>query len=130
MDPDAATVLIVDDEPLNVDLLEQELGAAGYRTLSAASGEEALASVAKTPPDLILLDVVMKGVDGYETCRRLRAMPSEKGLIIIALTGWGQSADREQTSAAGFDAHLVKPVDPENVLALINLLGQNNTLPA
>ena len=66
-------MLIVDDEPLNVDLLEQELAAAGYRTIAAQSGEDALAAAAKSKPDLILLDVMMAGIDGYETCKRIKS---------------------------------------------------------
>jgi len=66
----AATVLIVDDEPLNVDLLEQELAAAGYRTLSAASGEEGISKASKALPDLVLLDAMMADLDGYAVCER------------------------------------------------------------
>jgi len=123
-------ILIADDSRDNADSLAELLRLSGHDVATAYDGEEALAVAVEFDPRAVLLDLGMPRLDGYETCRRLRAMPSEKGLIIIALTGWGQSADREQTSAAGFDAHLVKPVDPDNVLALINLLGQNNTLPA
>jgi hypothetical protein len=69
---DAATVLIVDDEALNRDLLEQELQDAGYRTVSAESGAQALENAARDRPDLILLDAVMQGLDGFATCTRLK----------------------------------------------------------
>src|SRR6185436_12438373 len=78
-------VLIVDDEPLNVDLLEQELGAENYRTVAARSGEEALERAAEAHPDLILLDVMMGGIDGYETCRRLKAQAATRSIPVIFL---------------------------------------------
>jgi CheY-like chemotaxis protein len=84
--PDAATVLIVDDEAFNRDLLEQELADAGYRTLSAASGEQALDQAAAQRPDLVLLDIRMGGIDGYETCRRLKASAATHAIPVIFLT--------------------------------------------
>ena len=123
-------ILIADDSHDNADSLAELLRLSGHEVATAYDGEEALAVAVGFQPRAVLLDLGMPKLDGFETCRRLRAMPSEQGLIIIALTGWGQSADREQTSAAGFDAHLVKPVDPDSVLALIDLLGRNNALPA
>ena len=123
-------VLIADDSHDNANSLAELLRLSGHDVATAYDGEEALAVATGFQPRVILLDLGMPRLDGFETCRRLRAMPSDQGLIIIALTGWGQSADREQTSAAGFDAHLVKPVDADDVLALIDLLGRNNTLPS
>src|SRR5262245_16167306 len=86
-----AAGLIVDDEPANVDLLEQELADAGYRTLAARSGEEAVALAASGAPDLILLDVMMDGIDGYETCRRLKASQSTRPIPVIFLTALSES---------------------------------------
>ena len=72
----AAKIVVVDDTPQNVKLLEATLEPRGYRVISASSGEEALAKIAAEQPDLVLLDVVMPGMDGYEVCRRLRADPA------------------------------------------------------
>jgi CheY-like chemotaxis protein len=83
------SILIVDDEPANVSLLEQELADAGYKTLSAPSGERALGIASKS--DLILLDVMMGGIDGYETCRRLKAGEATRAIPVIFLTALSDS---------------------------------------
>ena len=70
-------------------------------------------------PDAVLLDLGMPGVDGYEVCRRMRAGRRRRGLVIVAITGWGQDEGRRRSAEAGFDAHVVKPVDP---VALVNLV--------
>ena len=119
MDADAATVLIVDDEPLNVDLLEQELSAAGYRTVSAGSGEEALASAAKTGPDLVLLDVMMNGIDGYETCRRLKAGESTRAIPVIFLTALHDTFEKVRAFNAGAVDYVTKPFESEELLARV-----------
>ena len=98
---DAATVLIVDDQPLNVDLLEQELEAAGYRTVAASGGEAALARAAESPPDLILLDVMMPGIDGYETCRRLKASEATRQIPVIFLTALKDSFEKVRAFELG-----------------------------
>jgi formate hydrogenlyase transcriptional activator len=117
--PDAATVLIVDDEPLNVDLLEQELGAAGYRTLGATSGEEALAAAAKRQPDLILLDVMMTGIDGYETCQRLKAGEATRAIPVIFLTALTDTFEKVRAFRAGAVDYVTKPFETEELLARV-----------
>jgi CheY-like chemotaxis protein len=72
-------------------------------------------------PGVVLLDLGMPRLNGYDACRRIRAEPWGKGMVIIALTGWGQTEDRRRTAEAGFDHHLVKPVDPT---ALVKLLAE------
>ena len=119
MDADAATVLIVDDEPLNVDLLEQELGAAGYRTLSATSGEEGLAAAAKTQPDLILLDVMMSGIDGYETCRQLKNAEATRTIPVIFLTALTDTFEKVRAFRAGAVDYVTKPFETEELLARV-----------
>ena len=114
-----ATVLIVDDEPVNVDLLEQELGGAGYRTLSATSGEEAIALVALEQPDLILLDLVMPGIDGYETCRRLKAAEPTRGIPIIALTALRETFEKVRAFREGVVDFVTKPFESEELLARV-----------
>ena len=89
-----ARILVVDDLPQNIKLLEAILAPRGYAVIEATSGEEALAAIAKERPDLVLLDVVMPGIDGYETCRRLRADPSPRVLPVIMVTASGDAAER------------------------------------
>jgi len=118
---EAATVLIVDDEPLNVDLLEQELGAAGYRTLSATSGEEALAAAAKSRPDLILLDVMMDGIDGYEVCKRLKASEATRAIPVVFLTALAETFEKVRAFGAGAVDYLTKPFETEELLARVGV---------
>jgi formate hydrogenlyase transcriptional activator len=116
---EAATVLIVDDEPLNVDLLEQELGAAGYKTLAAASGEEALALAAKAQPDLILLDVMMAGIDGYEACKRLKAAEATRAIPVIFLTALTDTFEKVRAFGVGAVDYVTKPFETEELLARV-----------
>jgi DNA-binding NtrC family response regulator len=112
-------ILVVDDEPANVELLEQELADAGYRTLSASSGERALEVSHKEMPDLILLDVVMAGIDGYETCRRLKAAEATRAIPVIFLTALGDSFQKVRGFGAGAVDYVTKPFDNEELLARI-----------
>jgi DNA-binding NtrC family response regulator len=116
---DPATVLIVDDEPYNVDVLEQELGAAGYRTVTASSGEEAVARAAEVQPDLILLDVRMQGIDGFETCRRLKASESTRGIPVIVLTALTDTHEKVRAFGEGAVDYVTKPFHTEELLARV-----------
>jgi signal transduction histidine kinase len=102
-------VLIVDDNRDAADSLAMLLQFEGRQTLCAYSGEAALQEVATFDPQLVLLDIGLPGLDGYEVARRLKAAAPK--LRVIALSGYGQVEDRQRSAAAGFDAHLVKPVD-------------------
>jgi formate hydrogenlyase transcriptional activator len=119
MSEPAATVLIVDDEPLNVDLLEQELAAAGYRTVSAAGSEQALALAAEKGPELILLDARMPGIDGYETCRRLKAGEATRAIPVIFLTALADTQDKLRAFGAGAVDYVTKPFESEELLARV-----------
>ncbi len=114
-------ILIVDDNPDGVDTLGVVLRLMGNEICTAYDGEEAVAAAGEFRPDVILLDIGLPKLNGYEACRRIRQQPWGKSMILIAVTGWGQEDDRRRSHEAGFDKHLVKPVDP---LALMNLLGE------
>src|SRR5262252_5337833 len=116
---DRPTILVVDDEPLNVDLLEQELGGARYHTVSANSGEEAIELAGRAQPELILLDVMMGGIDGYETCRRLKESEATRAIPVIFLTALTDSFQKVRGFGAGAVDYVTKPFDTEELLARV-----------
>ncbi|MEP7380957.1 MAG: histidine kinase N-terminal domain-containing protein [Gemmatimonadota bacterium] len=123
--PDAAfaraprRVLVVDDNHDGADTLQMILELAGYETCVAHDGLDALAKVARFRPDVLLLDIGLPRMNGYDVCRRVRESLCGDAMVIIALTGWGQDDDRVRSRDAGFDHHLVKPVDPASLLTLL-----------
>jgi CheY-like chemotaxis protein len=112
-------VLVVDDNTDAADTTAMLLEAAGCVARAAYDGEQALREVAAFAPDVVLLDIGMPELDGVEVCRRIRALPSGASIKVIALTGWGQEESRRRTQRAGFDEHLVKPVNPDALLRLV-----------
>ena len=112
-------ILIVDDTPANVHILQARLGANGYDIVTATDGEEALAAVRETQPDLILLDVMMPKMDGFEVCRRLRADPSVPFIPIIMVTAKADPKDVIAGLEAGGDEYLTKPVDQPALVARV-----------
>ena len=114
-----ARILIVDDEPFNVDYLEQELEGLGFATESAADGFEALHRVAADPPDLILLDVMMPGMDGITALRLLKGDPETRLIPVVLMTALNAVEDRVRGIEAGADDFLSKPVDDRELLARI-----------
>ena len=115
----APRVLVVEDNPDGLEMLVSLLQALGHRVARAADGLEALRQAAALRPQLVLLDLGLPGMDGYEVARRLRADPDVAGAAIVALTGWGAESDRRRTAEAGFDAHLTKPVEPDALRAVV-----------
>lgn len=113
-------VLIVDDNVDAAETLALLLGLEGHATRVAHSGEEALQRVAERRPEWVFLDIGMPGMDGYAVARRLREQWPAAGLVLVALTGWGNLEDRRRAEAAGFDLHLTKPVDAARLQALLN----------
>jgi CheY-like chemotaxis protein len=105
------TILIVEDSELNRRLLEAVLEPRGYRLLVAEDGESSLRMAREEQPDLILMDVLLPGIDGYEATRTLRADPETGRLVIVALTASATSEEREQAMAAGCDGYIPKPID-------------------
>lgn len=114
-------VLVVDDLKDSADSLATLLKVTGNEVDVAYDGESAIAQAERLRPEAILLDIGMPGLDGYEVCRRLRERPWSEGMAIVALTGWGQQDDRRRSREAGFDHHLVKPVE---IAALMDLLAR------
>jgi len=111
-------ILIVDDNQDSADSLALVLQAAGNTTRTEYDGRAAIGAVQEFRPDLVVLDVGMPGLSGLDACRQIRAQPWGARLLMIAVTGWGQEQDRRQALAAGFDHHLTKPVNPDQLLAL------------
>jgi PAS domain S-box-containing protein len=116
----ARRILVVDDNVDAAVTLELLLKSLGHETRAAYEGNQALRVAAEFHPDVVLLDIGMPGLDGYEVARRLRALNHEQPMRIVAVTGWGQEADRSRSREAGFDVHLVKPVDPNLLTRVIN----------
>jgi adenylate cyclase len=114
-----STILVVDDDAYCRDILTQELGGRGYRTVEARNGREALNKVARDPPDLILLDVMMPFVDGFETCRLLKSNETTRLIPIVIMTALHAVADRIKGIEAGADEFLTKPVHVEELGARI-----------
>ena len=103
-------ILIVDDDPLLRRSLAFHLEQAGYRVDTAANAEDALALVRRSPPNLILLDIGLPGMDGYAVAQRVRQWDSHRPTLIIAVSGYGQPKDERRSRQSGFDHFLVKPV--------------------
>jgi two-component system, OmpR family, alkaline phosphatase synthesis response regulator PhoP len=120
--PTPARVLIVDDNPQGVELLEAYLDPLGCEVKSAGDGEAALRLVKDWKPDLILLDIMMPKMSGFEVCKRLRANPATKDVAILMVTALDQSADVERAVEAGTDDFLTKPVNKTELLLRVKSL--------
>jgi two-component system CheB/CheR fusion protein len=105
-------ILVVDDNEDSADSLAMWLRLKGHDVRTAYGGPEALAAALEQRPELVLLDIGMPGMSGYEVARRLRANPDTRRTVLVAMTGWGQEEDRRQSREAGIDQHLVKPLEP------------------
>ena len=115
-------VLIVDDNVDAAEMLAQFVEALGYRVEAALDGPSALTAARRVMPSVALLDIGLPVMDGFEVARRLRATDVHADIRLVAITGYGQEGDRERSRAAGFDAHLVKPVDLEELGTLLSKL--------
>jgi len=117
-----ATVLVVDDTPANVRLLRAYLTAAGHQVVTASDGAAALRTLASNPCDLVLCDVSMPDMDGFEVCRAIKQAPATRDIPVVLLTAADDDVQRERALKAGADDYVVKPVEKAAVLALVKAL--------
>jgi two-component system cell cycle response regulator DivK len=115
---------VVEDNPLNLKLVRDVLQFAGYDVIEAQSGEEGLRVAQQDPPDLVLMDLQLPGIDGTETLRRMRAGTLGRDVPVVAVTAFAMAEDRERAFLAGFDGYVEKPISvrelPGQVEAFIN----------
>jgi len=112
-------ILVVEDQEDNMQILRDLLGAADYEMIEAGDGEQALVVVSSRRPDLILMDIQLPVLDGYEVTRRIKADPALRSIPIIAVTSYALSGEEETARAAGCDAYVPKPYSPRALLAKI-----------
>jgi two-component system cell cycle response regulator DivK len=112
-------ILVVEDQEDNRQIIRDMLSATDYEIIEAESGEQALEAVAKQRPDLILMDIQLPGIDGYETTRRIKADPALRSIPIIAVTSYALSGEEQKARAAGCDVYVPKPYSPRQLLAKI-----------
>lgn len=120
----ALRILVVDDNRDNAESLGMILEMLGHETTLAFNGLEAVSKAQEFQPDVILLDIGLPGLNGYEACRRIRDQAGSRPLTILAQTGWGQEEDRQRTRDAGFDEHLIKPIDPGHLRRILAQVAQ------
>lgn len=114
-----ALVLVVEDNERNMKLLRDLLEASGYRTLEATTGEDAVRLATKHVPDLVLMDIRLPGIDGFEALKRLRADERTATIRVLAVTAQAMRDDRERLRAAGFDDYIAKPLNITTFLASV-----------
>jgi DNA-binding response OmpR family regulator len=117
-------ILVVDDDPTSLKLLDLVLNKEGYQVMTASNGLEALRKARQESPDLLILDVMLPGFDGFEICHRLRSEPATAATPIMMLSSKQQKSDHDAASKVGANAFLAKPVDRTSLLAKVaELLG-------
>jgi CheY-like chemotaxis protein len=128
----ARRILIVDDNEDAAESLGMVLGLDGHEVVCAYTGEQALEQARSFKPEVVLLDIGLPGVDGYEVARRIRALGDLQTVRLVAITGYGQEADKARARAAGFADHLVKPVEfpaLQRILAIPSLADTRPRTP-
>ena len=115
-------ILVVEDNPLNLKLVRDVLGAAGYDVLEARSGEEGLLVAAEHSPDLVLMDLQLPGIDGTETLQRLRRETLPPAVPVVAVTAFAMAEDHAQAERAGFDAYVEKPISVRGLVLQVRSL--------
>ena len=113
------SMVIVEDNPGIRRMLTRSMELQGFEVAAAANGNDGLEAIQREVPDVAIIDIGLPDVNGYELARLIRQQPSCRSMFLVAFTGYGQASDREHALAAGFDVHLVKPLDPQRMLAAI-----------
>lgn len=116
------TVLIIEDNPGHVRLAKEVLEGAGYRVLMATNGIDGMRKAAEDNPDLVILDLMLPGLDGFEVCHRLRSDPRNAFLPIVVLSAKAQQSDKDMAAHVGADMYLTKPADPLEILDRVQTL--------
>jgi CheY-like chemotaxis protein len=123
-------ILVVEDDEMNMDMITQRLRVRGYRILKASNGLLGISLAREESPHLILMDIKLPGIDGWEATRRLKVDPATSHIPVVALTAHAMISDREKASQAGCDEYETKPVDFRRLLSKIEtLLGSGSTTP-
>ena len=122
-------ILVVDDNEDSAESLTILLSLAGHKTHTAYDGLEALEAAETFRPDMILLDIGLPKLNGFEVARKIREQPWGQDILVVALTGWGQEEDRRRSREAGFNHHLTKPVDPLELTRLLASLAGTSQKP-
>jgi DNA-binding response OmpR family regulator len=137
MQPDTSTdanrparILIADDNPQGVELLEAYLAATDYDTRTAADGDETLRQVRDWKPDLILLDIMMPKISGFEVCKRLRADPATRNIAVLMITALDQPSDVDKAVDAGTDDFITKPINKDVLLLRVRALLRSRLAPS
>jgi CheY-like chemotaxis protein len=112
-------ILVIEDNPYSLDLMVYVLNAFGYAPLTAGDGLEGVAVALREQPDLILCDIQLPGIDGYEVARRLKETTALRTVPLVAVTALAMVGDRDKVMAAGFDGYITKPIMPETFIAQI-----------
>jgi CheY-like chemotaxis protein len=116
-------ILVADDNEDAAEGLEMLLRSSGHVVRTVHDGRAALAAAGEFRPEVALLDIGMPVLNGYEVAARIRREAWGRGMVLVALTGWGQDADRARSAAAGFDHHVLKPVEPAALQALLTQIA-------
>ncbi len=124
--PEQPVILLVDDNAINLQLLIETLDDQGYRLLVARSGEETLRIARKAKPDIILLDIMMPGIDGYETCARLKSEEAIRNSVVIFLTALQSTEEKVRGLSMGAMDFITKPFDPEEIIARVSIQLDNH----
>lgn len=125
---DPRRILVVDDEIYILHILEFSLSMEGYEVVTASDGNEAVKKLKECNPDMVVLDVMMPGLDGFAVCREIRANEASRAIPVILLSAKGRSVDREAGLAAGADDYIVKPFSPRHLLERIRELFEAREL--
>jgi CheY-like chemotaxis protein len=112
----ARRILVVDDNVDAANTLHELLDLDGFDVTTVYDGVAAVAKAETFQPEIVVMDIGMPGMDGYDAARLIRQQPGGAGMVLIAVTGWGQAADKKRAGQAGFDHHLVKPVDYDQLM--------------